>query len=132
MKRDIKELVKLKYKAKNKWYEKGLDMSLSGASLTEICQEIGLAKSTLYHKRRTEPEFEEQVQSWLLAAEAWFNKTGRINLDNKSFSYQGFKMQMVNRFGWDDSRASIDITSGGETISLPPVTWVTSDEDTED
>lgn len=113
------------------WFDTALRLSQDGASIAEICVAIGISRNTLYYKMKHHDEdgkIKDMVDGWKLIAEAWFNKTGRVNLENKDFSYQGFSMFMKNRFNWNDGKQQIDITSGDEAISLPVISWVANEK----
>lgn len=89
------------------WYHKILDLYKDGGSDSE-------AKALIYNWRGSfsndlwdrwileEDEFSETIKTGRILAEAWWNKQGRTNLTNNTFSYTGWYMQMKNRFGWKD------------------------------
>lgn len=102
------------------WYNDILDMYSHGASDVEV-------KAYIYDKRKSfsndlwnrwleeEQEFSETIKVGKMLSEAWWNKNGRENLQNKEFNYTGWYMNMKNRFGWRD-KTEQDITSGGDKI----------------
>jgi hypothetical protein len=93
------------------WYNDILDLYKEGASDVEIKALIVQktngkvrASNDLWERWIEEEEqFSETIKIGKLISEAWWNKTGRENLENKDFSFTGWYMNMKNRFGWRDS-----------------------------
>jgi hypothetical protein len=122
------------------WYNDILNKYSEGASDVEIkAMIIRKAKKPLEGKKglrmsndlwdrwmRDYEEFSETITHGKIFSEAYLNELGRDNLQNKNFNYQGWYMQMKNRFGWMDKQHT-DITSQGEKIT-PPIQWVKPDD----
>jgi len=102
----------------DEWYASIIDLYLAGASDVEV-------KAWIYHNKgsfsndlwdrwmKEEPQFSETIKMGKILSEAWWHKSGRINLKDKEFNYTGWYMQMKNRFGWRDSA---DITTNGKDL----------------
>jgi len=89
------------------WYEKILDLYEEGGSDVEVKAMIykwrGAFSNSLWNRWLEEyEEFSQTVKGGKLLSEAWWNSKGRKNLENKEFSFNGWYMQMKNRFGWTD------------------------------
>ena len=111
-----------------KWFTKAMKMAAKGCSLEEIYVYLGVSKSTMTYLRERDPEVQELVECWKLYAEAWFNKKGRVNLDNKEFSYQGFSLFMNNKFGWG-KKDSVDINASGDDTPTININFVKTKTD---
>lgn len=114
------------------WFKTAQVMASEGASIAQICVAIGIKRNTLYKKAREGEEAEtikDMMDWWQTLSEAWWQKTGQENLTNKDFSFQGFGLYMKNRYNWGEGKQSIDITSQGEKVSLPVISWVGEDRD---
>lgn len=73
---------------------------------------------------KEEPKFSETIKAGQELSEVWWQKKGRINLENKEFSPTLWYMNMKNRFGWRDKQ---ELEHSGEVKST--VTFVVKDAD---
>lgn len=110
------------------WYIEVLELYRDGGSDAEVKAMIyewrGTFSNDLWDRWMNQvPEFSETIKKGRILSEAWWTKNGRINLENKDFSYTGWYMQMKNRFGWSDKTENkTDVKVSG----IKPIEWVTS------
>lgn len=83
---------------------KVIELMVDGASLVEVAAELGICEKTihLWKKDNHFPEFSEAVERGVQLSEAWWERQGRVNLENRDFNYTGWYMNMKNRFKWRD------------------------------
>lgn len=107
------------------WQDQVLELYSEGASDVEvkalIYQLRGSFSNDLWDRwRKEEEQFSETIKVGKMISNAWWEKSGRKNLDNKEFSYTGWYMNMKNRFGWAD-KTEIDHTTKGESFNIKEV-----------
>ena len=78
------------------------EMMREGASQIEVMAEIDITEDTFYRWKRENDEFSESVGRGKLLSQAWWERMGRVNLENTKFNYRGWYMNMKNRFQWTD------------------------------
>ena len=105
------------------WKKEITNMYTNGASDVEVkaylYNSIGSFSNDLWDRWiEEEPEFSETIKKGKVMSEAWWNRNGRINLQNRDFNYTGWYMQMKNRFSWSDKQ-HIDHTTDGEKLIMP-------------
>ena len=94
-----------------------------GASDVEIKVMLRVSNDLWDRLLRDEQKFSETIAQGRQMAEAWWVRTGRTELKNKDFSYQGFRINMANRFDWRE-KTQEDITSKGDKIDGLAVSFV--------
>lgn len=107
------------------WYNTVLSLYKEGASDVEVKAWIyevrGSFSNDLWERWiKEEPEFSETIKVGKMLSEAWWQKSGRQELQNPKFNYTGWYMNMKNRFGWKDKQEIDQKTehSGGITIEI--------------
>lgn len=90
------------------------EMFANGSTIVEICNFLGINKSTWYRwvKDPRKQDFQEAVELGLQASEAHWIGIGRENLENKSFNTALYSFMMVNKFSYRSaySKQEKDIT----------------------
>jgi len=106
------------------WYNDVLELYKQGASDVEVKAMIYSMKGTFSNAlwdrwMKEEDEFSETIKMGKILSEAWWTKKGRTSLENPTFSYTGWYMNMKNRFGWKDKTESeITGANGGPLINI--------------
>lgn len=101
-----------------------LDLAENGASLTEICVAIGIVRATAYNWMNPDhdsynSQFLDVITKAKELSQGWWERQGRVNLNNKEFNSTLFNKQIAGRFpkDWRDS-SHIDHTSKEEKLSV--------------
>lgn len=79
-----------------------IDLMAQGTSLFEVAADLGISEDTLYRWKKERSSFSEAIKRGGLLSRAWWERKGRVNLENKDFSSTLWYMNMKNRFGWAD------------------------------
>lgn len=97
------------------WKDGMISLASEGASIVELSVFLGINRSTFYELSKREKEFSHTIKRCKDLSEDWWEKQGRLNLQNKEFNYVGWYMNMKNRFGWRDRQ---DITSNDKPLPI--------------
>ena len=91
------------------------EMMSEGASQFEVIAELGICEDTFYRWKQENEEFSESVARGRVLSQAWWERMGRLNLENTKFNYRGWYMNMKNRFHWSDKP---DVKNEGNTTII--------------
>jgi transposase-like protein len=88
------------WNAKNK--KAIMEMFAKGSSIVEVCNFLGINKSTWYRwlKDERKKDFQEVAELGLEASEAFWVQMGKDNVYNKSFNTGLYTFLMVNKFNY--------------------------------
>ena len=80
-----------------------------GGTIAEVSREMGINRSTFHRwansTDREKQNFRNVVEVGKEAAEAWWIRQGRENLETRGFNHGLWLMNMVDRFGWTSSHS---------------------------
>jgi len=81
-----------------------IELMSEGASHIEVMAELGIWEEAFYNYIKKHEDFAQAVKKGQQKSAAWWERKGRVNLENGQFSYTGWYMNMKNRFGWADKK----------------------------
>lgn len=84
------------------WKEKIMGLKKEGASDVEVRAELGISQDLWDRFKKEIEEFSLTIKKGDDLCEAWWEKKGRTNLENRQFNAVLWYMNMKNRFGWKD------------------------------
>ena len=93
-----------------------------GASKYEVAGTIGISYETLTQWQNPDSDyyikdFSDAIKKGEALSRTWWERKGRISLENKDFNYTGWYMNMKNRFKWADKQEIKH--EGGLNILMP-------------
>jgi len=92
------------------WKSIMLSMYEQGASDTEVRAELKMTYKLWKMLLMTDVSFEDVVQFGKTLSKAWWMKQGRLNLTTQGFNATLYKINMQNRFNWNDKVSTSDET----------------------
>lgn len=102
-----------------------------GMTLAEMAHELGISRDTLNEWRDSRPEFSAAVKDGLGAAQAWWEKQGRIATFGgiEGYNATSYIFQMKNRFSedWRDKQDRELTGPNGGPIAVSKVEWAVVD-----
>jgi hypothetical protein len=89
----------------NGWQDTMIDLASQGASQSELQDTLGIDDNLWYKFIDREPEFRDTFARAKRSCKAWWERHGRINLENPHFNNGLWAFNMKNRFrdDWGDS-----------------------------
>ena len=88
----------------------------NGASDVEICEIMRLTQGKFRSLYESNEGFHEAVDLGRVMSQAWWMKTGRRNLTNRTFNTSLWAFNMKNRFGWAEK--TDNTTQDGAELSV--------------
>ena len=86
----------------NGWETDVIALMEQGGSKVEVKALLGVSNDLFERLVKEEPLFSDTIKKGEQLSEAWWQKQGRIHLQNKEFSPVLWYMNMKNRFKWRD------------------------------
>ena len=91
-------------KYKPEMCETVIELMKEGASQYEVLATLGISEDTFYRWKKENEEFSESIKRGSQLSQAWWEKKGRISLDDRQFNSTLWYMNMKNRFKWADKQ----------------------------
>ena len=91
-------------KYKPEMCETVIELMKEGASQYEVLATLGISEDTFYRWKKDNEEFSESIKRGSQLSQAWWERKGRISLDDRQFNSTLWYMNMKNRFKWADKQ----------------------------
>ena len=91
-------------KYKKEMCETVIELMTEGASQFEVLAALGICEDTFYRWKKENKEFSESIKRGVQLSQAWWERKGRISLDDRQFNSSLWYMNMKNRFKWADKQ----------------------------
>jgi len=91
-------------KYKKEMCETVLELMKEGASQQEVLAVLDISNDTFYRWKKENEEFSETIKRGIQLSQAWWERKGRISLDDRQFNSTLWYMNMKNRFKWADKQ----------------------------
>jgi transposase len=110
---------------KKEFNQIALDLMRDGASIVEVCAEIGINRDTLYdwinpESERFNQEFSDTIKNGKQLCQAWWEKKGReATFNDQGFNATSYIFNMKNRFK-DDWKDKHEVDQKTETTIIDP------------
>lgn len=96
------------------WAKEVYDLYAEGASDTEVAAHLKLTLRQFYQQLDENDKFRILVDFGRTMSQAWWERQGRKNLQNKQFNSVLWFAQMKNKFGWADK---VESSSTNENLN---------------
>ncbi len=91
-------------KYKKEMCETVIELMKEGASQQEVLAVLDISNDTFYRWKKENEEFSETIKRGIQLSQAWWERKGRISLDDRQFNSTLWYMNMKNRFKWADKQ----------------------------
>ena len=99
-----------------------------GAGLAEYCKLFKVTPPTLKNWGKKHDWFREAVEYAQMLSYAWWEKEGRLNLNNRGYNSSLYMTNMMNRWGWGrNSNKELLPGQGNKEITGITVTYDTTE-----
>lgn len=85
------------------WEETAYGLFEQGASALEVFTEFGFTAGQHAALRKNNTDYDVCFDTGKYISQAWWERQGRMNVNNKQFNATVWYMNMKNKFGWRDT-----------------------------
>ena len=100
------------------------ELMSEGASQFEVIAELGICEDTFYRWKQENEEFSESVARGRVLSQAWWERMGRLNLENTKFNYRGWYMNMTVQATGGTVTIRVDLGAGAVSFCSNGTHWV--------
>jgi len=75
-----------------------------GGSMVECIVEVDIHRGTLLDWEKKFPEINDIMAKGRNLHQLWWEKKGRLNMENEKFNYGGYKWMTMNTIGWSHNQ----------------------------
>lgn len=93
-----------------------LELGKDGKSKIQIAAALGVNRQTLDNWSDRYPEFAAALSDAIELSQAWWEDRGQEGITSREFNANAYRLQMMNRFGWQEKQAS-DNTHRGDAFA---------------
>lgn len=104
---------------KQEWVNKLYKLAKQGAGMAEIAGEMNMTRDNLYKLMDSHEYIRDIIDNCKQFSLMWWERAGRVNIENRSFNAYLYSLNMVNRHGWTSSKNKSDTTAEIKTKEQP-------------